>query len=946
MSARAGAVRLAARRDRAQCRAAQRADPACDRPLHRRAVRRARRRIAERRGGSPCASPARGRLGPVRPPARRRPGARIPAVGDVETAGPARPGGALAAAAGAGAGPDRGRRVDGRPAVGLLRGAGPGSACDHVDVLSERPDGAAPSSATSTRRTREGWPGRSPAPGPSRPTPPGWPRSPAAPACGSTAAGPRTWTSSSPLADGVPAPTRVPRSRARRLTATNTNGLEGVRSTPRSGHHHGNRLSPDPRGRAGCAVEPGKPAGSEVAVTCRPPVRDVTCTRPPRSARSEATSSLSVRPAGTSPLETPRCGARPLHDLPASPSPLRRRRARPPATAASDRRARAIAELDEAPGPTSTACPPATAGPPGTSRRRTGPRPHPAGWSPSLAAVDTELGVLKTGKEADVFLLERAVPGTRPALPARRQALPRPPSTGCSTATPATSRAAGSRSPARPGRWPRRTAFGRELLAGQWAAAEFAALARLWARRASPVPYPVQIDGTELLMEFVGDADGTAAPAAGPAAARRRPSCADLWRPAGATRCAVLARARPGRTATCRRTTCWSHRRRPAGDHRPAAGRRPGRQPAGAGVPRPRRARVAELVRRARAAAPASQRRAARRHRPLSCAFPSRPTRPHDVTALEGHTVRQTVPASSDGRGSGYDPSTSAPAVTAEESVVAGAAYTPKGRHRAPGLVSNDFQCRRQGAATSSRDVPRPGGTSCLPLRSPCPAPGERLVVAPPLGRRSTPLLPRVPQPRCLRTGSRPGDAHEVLWTVPETGMPVLRRARPARAARRARWPRDGITAPFPIQAATIPTPSPAATSSAAARPAPARRCLRPARCSPASPAHAGPARSARAALILVPTRELAMQVSDALEPLGARRSACVTSSSSAACRTSRRSSALHRGVDVLVATPGRLTTSSSAAPATCGDRDHASSTRPTTWPTWASCPRSPRSST
>ena len=29
-----------------------------------------------------------------------------------------------------------------------------------------------------------------------------------------------------------------------------------------------------------------------------------------------------------------------------------------------------------------------------------------------LAAVDTELGILKTGKEADVYLLRRGVPGT------------------------------------------------------------------------------------------------------------------------------------------------------------------------------------------------------------------------------------------------------------------------------------------------------------------------------------------------------------------------------------------------------------------------------------------------------------------------------------------------------------------------------------------------------
>jgi RIO kinase 1 len=57
----------------------------------------------------------------------------------------------------------------------------------------------------------------------------------------------------------------------------------------------------------------------------------------------------------------------------------------------------------------------------------------------------------------------------------------------------------------------RRTEFGRELLAGQWAAAEFAALSALWPVEA-PVPYPVQLSGTELMLEFIGEADGTAAP--------------------------------------------------------------------------------------------------------------------------------------------------------------------------------------------------------------------------------------------------------------------------------------------------------------------------------------------------------------------------------------------------------------------------------------------------
>jgi RIO kinase 1 len=56
-----------------------------------------------------------------------------------------------------------------------------------------------------------------------------------------------------------------------------------------------------------------------------------------------------------------------------------------------------------------------------------------------------------------------------------------------------------------------RTAFGRELIAGQWANAEFAVLSRLWAAGVA-VPYPVQLAGTELMMEFIGDDDGTAAP--------------------------------------------------------------------------------------------------------------------------------------------------------------------------------------------------------------------------------------------------------------------------------------------------------------------------------------------------------------------------------------------------------------------------------------------------
>jgi RIO kinase 1 len=73
----------------------------------------------------------------------------------------------------------------------------------------------------------------------------------------------------------------------------------------------------------------------------------------------------------------------------------------------------------------------------------------------------------------------------------------------------------------------RGTSYGRDLAAGKWAAAEFDALSRLWLVGA-PVPYPVQLSGSELMLEFIGEPDGAAAPRL----AQYRPSAvelADLW---------------------------------------------------------------------------------------------------------------------------------------------------------------------------------------------------------------------------------------------------------------------------------------------------------------------------------------------------------------------------------------------------------------------------------
>jgi RIO kinase 1 len=155
-----------------------------------------------------------------------------------------------------------------------------------------------------------------------------------------------------------------------------------------------------------------------------------------------------------------------------------------------------------------------------------GPPPHPSWLVTELAAVDTDLGVLKTGKEADVFLVERAVPGTgRACLMAAKRYRGGDHRLFHRDASYLEGRRVRASREMRA--MQRRSDFGRNLIAQQWAVAEFAALRQLWAIGA-PVPYPVQRIGTELLMEFVGDEEGNAAPRL----VQLRPDrdqLADLW---------------------------------------------------------------------------------------------------------------------------------------------------------------------------------------------------------------------------------------------------------------------------------------------------------------------------------------------------------------------------------------------------------------------------------
>jgi RIO kinase 1 len=160
-----------------------------------------------------------------------------------------------------------------------------------------------------------------------------------------------------------------------------------------------------------------------------------------------------------------------------------------------------------------------------------GPQPYPDWVVTELAAVDTELGIVKTGKEADVHLIRRGVPGTdRECLMAAKRYRSNEHRMfhrdagyleGRRVRESRTNRAMA-----------KRTGFGREMIAGQWASAEFGALYQLWEAGVTlgvqVVPYPVQILGTELLLEFIGTPDGQAAPRL----AQLRPGpdeLADLW---------------------------------------------------------------------------------------------------------------------------------------------------------------------------------------------------------------------------------------------------------------------------------------------------------------------------------------------------------------------------------------------------------------------------------
>lgn len=135
-----------------------------------------------------------------------------------------------------------------------------------------------------------------------------------------------------------------------------------------------------------------------------------------------------------------------------------------------------------------------------------GPRPHPEWLVTDLAAVDTELGILKTGKEADVYLVERRLDDRVNILAAKRYR----DFEDRMFRNDARYRAARRTGNVRVDKaMAQATNTGKAFRARQWVSTEFETLTRLYAAGV-PVPYPVQRMRNEIVLELIGSPEDPA----------------------------------------------------------------------------------------------------------------------------------------------------------------------------------------------------------------------------------------------------------------------------------------------------------------------------------------------------------------------------------------------------------------------------------------------------
>ncbi len=153
-----------------------------------------------------------------------------------------------------------------------------------------------------------------------------------------------------------------------------------------------------------------------------------------------------------------------------------------------------------------------------------GPEPVPDWVITEDAARQFERGILKTGKEADVHLVERVLGADRNVLAAKRY------------------RDVQERNFRNDAKYRRRTGdrrtdlamaqgtrLGMGFRAQLWIQTEFDTLSRLWSAGA-PVPNPVQMRDNELMLEYLGDEEEAAPRLVHATSGRDREQVADLFR--------------------------------------------------------------------------------------------------------------------------------------------------------------------------------------------------------------------------------------------------------------------------------------------------------------------------------------------------------------------------------------------------------------------------------
>jgi RIO kinase 1 len=148
------------------------------------------------------------------------------------------------------------------------------------------------------------------------------------------------------------------------------------------------------------------------------------------------------------------------------------------------------------------------------------PRPRPD-WLIDEPYEDADLGVLRSGKEAQVNLIERRSHDGRVALIARKRYLPRQVASKGTLEALGVQQASTFRNDVeyREGRQFRKTrdrravermtVYGKRLLQDRWTGHEHEVMGRLWAAGLS-VPYPIGYGQDIFDLEYLGDRDGAA----------------------------------------------------------------------------------------------------------------------------------------------------------------------------------------------------------------------------------------------------------------------------------------------------------------------------------------------------------------------------------------------------------------------------------------------------